>query len=218
MLRFGLLAGGGLFCTKLYWMGGVNHQTQDLTGKVVLVTGGNSGIGKEAARKFYDLNANVIITGRDSKKAQKFLKELGKPSATQSKMDFIQVDFSDLNQVKKLAEDLKTKHQKLDLLVNNAGCSVMDYKLSEGGVEKTMKVNHLAPTYLTSQLLPLLEKADEARIVNVASVVHKGPALGLVGDPMEPNFENYWDQTVPKFDPFFSYSQSKLANVFLLLD
>ena len=214
MLRYGLLAGGGLFCTKLYFMGGVNHHTQDLTGKVVLVTGGNSGIGREAARKFYDLNANVIITGRDSKKAKKFLKELDKPSATQSKMDFIQVDFSDLGQVKKLAEDLKAKHQKLDLLVNNAGCNFKDYHLPEDGVETTMKVNHLAPTYLTFQLLPLLENAEKARIVNVASIVHKGTSMGYAGPPMEPNFDNYWDQTVPKFDPLYTYSQSKLANVF----
>ena len=85
--------GGGLLCTKLYFMGGVNHHKPDLTGKTVLVTGGNSGIRKEAARKFYELNADVIITGRSSKKGKKFLKELDKPSTNQKEMKFIKVDF-----------------------------------------------------------------------------------------------------------------------------
>ena len=88
-----------------------------------------------------------------------------------------------------------------------------DYKADQG-VERTMKINHLAPAYLTSQLLPLLKNADEGRIVNLASFVHKGPDLGNIWEPMEPNFDHYWDQTVPKYDPVFSYSQSKLANVF----
>ena len=153
---------------------GRNKHFPDMRKKVVLVTGGNAGIGKETARLLYQLNATVIITGRDKEKAQAFLEQLPMHTPQRPKMKFYQVDFSDLNQVKQFAEEIKTKYNKIDILVNNAAMANLEHRLSKQGIELTMAVNHLAPVYLTSLLMDLLVDAEgrQARIINVSSKAH----------------------------------------------
>ena len=159
-----------------YLKQGKNKYFPDMQKKVVLVTGGNAGIGKETARLLYQLNATVIITGRSKAKAQEFLEELPMHTPKRPKMKFYQVDFSDLENVKKFADEIKAKYKKIDILVNNAGMFSYKHELSKQGIEMTMAVNHLAPVYLTSLLMDLLvdqgEGRRQTRVVNVASCVH----------------------------------------------
>lgn len=213
LLGSGLLAGG--YFTKQYFKGGVNKNEPDMTGKIVIVTGGNSGIGLEAARKFYELNAKVIITGRDAKKAEKFMNSLEKDS-NKPEMKFIKVDFSDLNQVKSLSENLKDEVGKVDLLVNNAGAVFTKYLQTQQGIEMTMGVNHLAHFYLTSLIWPLLENSEESRIINVSSIAHE-----KLVKKNRPNFEDYWFNKKDKVEydesltgMFNIYGESKLSNIF----
>ena len=150
---------------------GKNTYNPDLNGKIILVTGGNSGIGKETARKFFELGAKVIITGRSEKKCREFLKELQMRPGF-SNPAFYQVDFSDLNRVKEFADKIKNDFERLDILVNNAGCFMGTYNTSRQGVELTMAVNHLSPVYLTWLLTPLLNNSPEPRVINVSSTAH----------------------------------------------
>ena len=209
------LLGGGALGAKLYFQGGVNHHAPDMSNKTVLITGGNSGIGRETARELYRLKANVIITGRDEAKAAKLIKQLDKPSANQQPLKFYQVDFEDLSQIKEFTEKIKKDHGRIDILVNNAGHNGR-YRLTKDGVESTMAVNHLAPVYLTSELVPLLKESSEARVVTVSSLAHRGQGLNISAG-LEPDFDNYWTQTLnkkhQKYNWTQTYPQSKLANV-----
>ena len=150
---------------------GKNTYNPDLKGKTVLVTGGNSGIGKATAKKFFELGAKVIITGRSKKRGQEFLKEL-EMAPGRFKPALHLVDFSDLKSVKQFADKIKSEFDSLDILVNNAGCFMKDYNTSSQGVELTMAVNHLSPVYLTWLLTPLLNKSPEPRVINVSSTGH----------------------------------------------
>ena len=101
------IAATGLFAARLHFKGGVNHHAPDMTGKNVIVTGGNSGIGLETARELYKLNANVIITGRDEKKAKKFMESLLQPSKGREELKFYKTDFSDLRNVEEFRQLLR---------------------------------------------------------------------------------------------------------------
>ena len=150
---------------------GVNKHFPDLEGKIIIVTGGNSGLGKETARLFHKLKAQVIITGRSQAKADRFMATLPTGEGLKE-MQFYQVDLSDLNQVARFADIIKAKYQKVDILVNNAGGGFGNYQLSKQGLEANMACNHLAHVYLTSLLLPLLKNAGKSRVINVSSIGH----------------------------------------------
>ena len=162
-----------LLGAKKYFAGGINRHTPDLSGKIVIVTGGTDGIGLEAAREFARLGAKVYITGRCEKKAQVFLKSLPETSNVIFKI----CDFADLNNVKNFALEILEQEQKVDILVNNAGLNSPDFKKSAQDLEFTIAVNHFAPVYLTSILLPHLNRADQARVINVASTAHRRATL-----------------------------------------
>ena len=197
---------------------GKNKYFPDMQNKVVLVTGGNAGIGKETARLLYQLNATVIITGRDKAKAQAFLEELPMHTPKRPKMKFYPVDFSDLESVKQFADIIKSKYKKIDILVNNAGCVSYTHRLSKQGIEFTMAVNHVAPVYLTSLLINLLADAKrEARVVNVSSIgqVH----MKKLYKPLLES-KNIWNTKInknaesgQKYSMMGMYGLSKLANV-----
>ena len=201
--------------TKRLFKGGLNQHKPDLSNTTVLVTGGTAGIGRETAKYLYNLNADVIITGRDSQKADSLINELREPSSSQKALKFVQVDFADLSQVKALSTTIKEDHTSLDILVNNAGENVLEYTLSKDRVEKTMAVNHLAPAYLTSLLTPLLQASNQARVVNVSSHGHRGPSMRRDAN-FTPDFENYWElqagKTEADYNSLVTYCQSKLAN------
>ena len=212
------LAVASVLGIKNFTRGGMNKYRTSLDGKVIILTGGTSGIGKEAAKYFYKVGADVVITGRNAAAAEKIIDSLPAPKAgKQAKMRFERVDFADVNNVKAFADKMLKDYEKLDVLVNNAGLFLTSYNTTKQGLEMTMGVNHIAPVYLTSLLFPLLNKGHEARIINVSSRAHKRLKRNNArGKPFEEDFWQNLDDvkyTPENFGHFNTYCWSKLANL-----
>ncbi len=171
-----------------------------LDGKTVLITGATSGIGLEAAVALAKMGARVGITGRDRARTEAAAADIRGRSGSQ-KIDLFLAEFASQSEVRRLADEVRGRYDRLDVLVNNAGGVYADRTLSPDGIESTFAVNHLAPFLLTNLLLDLLERS-RARIVNVASVAQKRGKL-------------HWDDLELSKGYFVmkAYGQSKLANV-----
>ena len=202
------------YLIRKYASGGVNKYFPNLKGKVVILTGGTSGIGRHAAKVLHSLNAEVIITGRSEAKAKTLIKSLNQTTnENQTELQFYRVDFADLDQFKKFAEAIPAKYKRLDILINNAGTAMIEYALKKQGVETTMGCNHLAPAYLTSLLMPLLKQTPRSRVVNLSSGAHE-----IKGIEKFVNKENFWFNNPKRdnkgeYDWMKVYGVSKLANV-----
>ncbi|GAB4130125.1 MAG: SDR family oxidoreductase [Ignavibacteriales bacterium] len=169
--------------------------------KIILITGSTDGIGKQTACELAKNEDLIIIHGRDKKKCQSTVKWI-KGKVDKPKLDFVTADLSSLNEVRKMAAEVISKYDKLDVLINNAGVYKHQKELSQDGNEMTFAINHLAHFLLTNLLLPLLKKSESARIINVSSIAHTRAAM----DFSNLNSENY-------FDGYYTYSLSKLANI-----
>jgi retinol dehydrogenase 14 len=175
--------------------------TWDIRGKRVLVTGATSGIGFTAARSLVEQGARVVIVGRDAAKTIRCLEEI-RSRAPGADVSSLLCDFSRQSEVRRLADEVLHRYDRLDVLVNNAGGVFKDRTLTEGGIEATFAVNHLGYFLLTQLLLHRIVESAPARIVNVASIGHRRGTM---------DFD----------DPFFArgyslmkaYARSKLANV-----
>src|SRR3990167_2302979 len=210
--RFFVLSGIGLglLGLKQYTKGGQNTYTPKVHGKIYIVTGGSSGIGKETVRELMRLDGTVIVTGRDLEKAANMINEsLAEHKAKNRaipQFHFEQVDFADLEDVRKFSRKFALTYNRLDGLVNNAGQFNSKVRYSKQGVEMTMAVNHLAPAFLTHLLLPMLEKTDESRVINVSSIAHSYSP---------PDMADFFLKRyhAEKYEGFACYAQSKLANI-----
>jgi NAD(P)-dependent dehydrogenase (short-subunit alcohol dehydrogenase family) len=143
-----------------------------MTGKVCLVTGATSGIGKATATALATLGAKVVIAGRNRQKAEETTLWIQSDTANET-VSFLVADFSDLQQVRDLANTFQDRYARLDVLVNNAGAFFNTRRETPYGVEMTFLVNHLAPFLLTNMLLETLSSSTSARIVNVSSDGHR---------------------------------------------
>lgn len=173
----------------------------DMRGKRVLVTGATAGIGKETARALAKQGAHVVIVGRSEEKTRAVVDEL-RASAPNAPLDFLLADLSSMAAVRKLAEDFLAKWDTLHVLVNNAGAVNMSREVTVDGYERTFATNHLSYFLLTNLLLPALEKAAPARVVNVASEGHRGQSVP-------------WDDlhAEKSYVQFIVYGRSKLMNI-----
>lgn len=135
-----------------------------------LLTGATDGIGKQTALELTNKGFDLIIHGRNAEKTEKAANEI--KQLTGIKPATVSADFSSLNEVKQMAEDMLMAHDHLDMLINNAGVISKGKTESADGFELTFAVNHLAPFYLTNKLLPLILKSEEAIIINVSSQAH----------------------------------------------
>ena len=167
--------------------------------KLILITGATSGIGQAAAQALAAQGHEILIVGRNPAKTEGVAKQIREQTGNQA-VHFLLADFSDLEQIRHLAEQVKTQFPKLDVLVNNAGAYFNRRQRMSGGVEKTFFVNHLAPFLLTNLLLDHLQ--SPARIINVASDAHQYGQLDL----NDLNFEK-------SYFGFAAYARSKLANI-----
>ena len=174
---------------------------QGLQGKVCLVTGATSGIGKVTATALASQGAEVIIAGRNQQKAEDTLHQI-KSETGNVTLQYLLADFSDLEQVRDLAAAFKERFSRLDILVNNAGAFFNTRRETPYGVEKTFLVNHLAPFLLTTLLLDTLQASAPARIVNVSSDGQKLATMEL--DDLD--FKR-------GFSGMKAYGRSKLANI-----
>lgn len=140
---------------------------------VILVTGSTDGLGKSTARDLAAAGATVLLHGRDPERGDAAVREIREETGTDD-LHYHVADFSSLEEVRRLADEITSDHDRLDVLVNNAGIGAgrrgeTSRDLSRDGYELRFAVNYLAPFLLTRLLLPLLQKSAPSRIVNVAS-------------------------------------------------
>lgn len=174
----------------------------DLTGKVIVITGANSGIGFESARELARKGAEVILASRNQNKAEAALQEIiaENPSA---RLVFIPLDLADLDSVKEFADQFKARYERLDVLINNAGVMMVPYLETAQGFELQLGTNHLGHFALTGLLIDLLLITPGSRVVNISSNAHHAGEI---------DFSNlfYLDGG---YTPSAAYSRSKLANL-----
>ncbi len=176
--------------------------TVDLFEKVVLVTGANAGIGLESARELARMGALVVMSGRNRAALAAAATDI-RTSTGNSRVETIVADLSVMRNVRKLAWDFREKHDRLDVLLNNAGLILGDRRVTADGFETTFAVNHLAPFLLTRELTGELKAGAPSRVVTVASIAHRRvPGL---------DFDDLMSET--KYEAFDAYSKSKLANI-----
>lgn len=178
--------------------------TRDLAGKVILVTGATEGIGKAAALDFAKRGATVAITGRNKEKSERVVRELIEGSGS-SAVELYLGDLSVLSGMRSVVSAFRARHDRLDVLVNNAGGVFSSYELTEDGIEKTFALNHVAYFVVTTGLLDLLEKSPDARVVSTSSAAHQMGKLDATN----------MDAVVKRDGKagFGAYGDSKLANI-----
>jgi len=169
--------------------------------KVCLVTGGNSGIGKSVALGLAKMGATVVVVSRNKEKGETAVTDTVEKSGNKN-VELIQADMSSQNSIHQLVNEFRARHEKLHLLINNAGVYLTKRSETEDGLESTFAVNHLGPFLLTSLLVDILKASAPSRIVNVTSDAHKGARV---------NFDDL--QGERKFSGWQAYGQSKLAMI-----
>src|SRR3989454_10795544 len=173
----------------------------DMTGKTCVITGGNSGIGKATALGLAGMGANVVVVSRNREKGDAALTESIAKSGNRN-VELMLADMSSQDSIRRFAGDFKAGHEKLHLLVNNAGVYLTRRTTTVDGLESTFATNHLGSFLLTNLLLDLLKASAPSRIVNVTSNAHNGAKV---------KFEDL--QGEKKFSGWQAYGQSKLAMI-----
>lgn len=174
---------------------------QRLDGKTVLITGANTGIGKETAIDLAKRGARVIMACRDMERGQAALKEVIENSENDN-VTCMKLDLSDSKSIREFADNINKGEEKLNILLNNAGVMVCPYGKTADGFEMQIGVNHMGHFLLTHLLLDLIKRSAPARIINVSSVAHKFGSINLEDINSEKAYDKNW-----------AYAQSKLANV-----
>lgn len=177
-----------------------NHNA-NMNGKVCLVTGANSGIGKETALALAKMQARVVMVCRDRARGEAALQEVKQQSGNDA-LELRLCDLSSQKSTRQFADEFTATHDRLDVLVNNAGVYLRKRTLTTDGIEATFAINHLAYFLLTNVLLDLLKRSAPSRILNVASDAH---AYGQI------DFENL--QGEKKYGGARAYANSKLENI-----
>lgn len=175
----------------------------NLNGKVMIVTGANIGLGFETAKVFARNAATVILACRNIDKGHAARQEMLR-EAPSADVEVMQLDLSSLHSVHKFAEAFKSKYAHLDVLVNNAGISLVPYGITENGFERHFAVNHLGHFALTGLLLDTLLATSNSRVVSVSSIGHR---MGTM------NFDNLMYEDGKDYSPLGAYNRSKLANL-----
>lgn len=166
-------------------------------GKSILVTGSTDGIGKLAATKLAKAGHKLLVHGRNSDKLSKVLEEIKSTTGNQSITGYT-ADFSKLEDVKLMAAKINEEQKSIDVLINNAGIFKTAHTISENGMDVRMVVNYLAPVVLTNVLLPILQKGDNPRLINLSSAAQ----ASVPASSFDTNIRLLDDQ---------AYAQSKLA-------
>jgi len=176
----------------------------DLRGHIAVVTGGNSGIGKETAAALAGMGAHVVIAARNPAKASAAVQELRR-RAPEATVEHLPLDLASFASVRAFGDVFNARFDRLDVLVNNAGASLRKRTVTEDGHETQFQVNHLGHFLLTALLQERLEAAPAARVINVSSIGHTVPRHGLDFDDLD------WERR--KYRGFIVYGHTKLANV-----
>src|SRR5947209_8355281 len=170
-----------------------------MQGKICLVTGANSGIGKETALKLAQMGATVIMVCRDRARGEAAQNEIKAQSGNDA-VDLLLTDLSSQRSIRQLAQDFKQRYSQLHVLINNAGVFNLTRHETVDSLEMTFAVNQLAPFLLISLLLDVLKASAPARIINVCSAAHEIGYIKLADL-----------QSKQHYRPMRAYGQSKLA-------
>lgn len=173
----------------------------DMTGRVCLITGANSGIGKETALALAKMDATLILVCRDAVKGKAVIQEIEATSGNK-KSALMLADMSSVQSIRALAKQILEKYPKVHVLVNNAGSVFSERLTSKDGFEMTFALNHLGYFLLTQLLLDRIKESAPSRIVSVASEAQQAGRI---------NFEDL--QSEKSFSGFTAYGTSKLMNV-----
>ena len=193
--------GAIMLLTRRYFNGEVCYSKELLDGKTVIITGANTGLGKETAIDLAKRNAKVIIACRNvdrGKKAERDIRCLSKNKNVHFKF----LDLASFASIRKFCSEVLAEEPRLDILVNNAGIMGCPYWKTEDGFEMQFGVNHLGHFLLTNLLLDRIKKAPAGRIVVVSSFGHRRVK--------EINFDDI--NSTQSYEPLHAYGQSKLAN------
>jgi retinol dehydrogenase 12 len=171
----------------------------DLSGKTCVITGANSGIGKEATLGLARMGARVVMVCRNGPRGEVAADEIRR-AANSAQVDLLIADMSLQASVRALADQIKQRYPQVDVLINNAGGAVVHRKLSAEGIEMTIAQNHLGAALLTLELLDALKASAPSRIINVSSQAHQTRNVDL----NDLQFERR------KYASLSAYGQSKL--------
>ncbi len=174
---------------------------RQVEGSVMLVTGSTDGIGKETARRLAEMGAAVLVHGRSHERGEEALEEI-RAGTGNERLRLVVGDLSSMAQVRGIVEQVRSEHDRLDVLINNAGVVAEERTETEDGYELTFAVNHLAPFLLTNLLLDELRRAAPSRIITVSSIAHGGTRI----DFDDPNLRDGYSMNR-------AYARSKLANL-----
>lgn len=172
-----------------------------MQGKIALVTGATSGIGRVTALALAQKGAHVVITTRDAGRGRATVEQLQR-AVPQARVDFIRTDLSEMREVVAAAAEFKRRFSRLDVLVNNAGAVYTRRETTSEGLERTFATNHLAYFLLTQELLDVLGAGAPSRVVNVASDAHRRGRMRFDDLLLERRYFHW-----------AAYCQSKLANI-----
>ncbi len=174
----------------------------DVTGKVVVVTGANSGLGLETTRVLAAHGARVLMACRNAEKAERAADEI-RAAAPKGSVEVRSLDLASLESVRAFAAGVRATEARLDLLVDNAGLMATDEACTADGFEMQLGVNHLGHFVLAAELMPLLRAAPASRVVTVSSMGHR---MGRM------HFDDLmWEHH--RYHRWPAYFQSKLANL-----
>ncbi|MDO7609858.1 MAG: SDR family NAD(P)-dependent oxidoreductase, partial [Crocinitomicaceae bacterium] len=175
----------------------------DQKGKIIIVTGATSGLGKQASKILSGKNATVVMGVRNLEKAEAVKKEFISSNPTVL-IDILKLDLGNLASIKEFAKTFLSKYERLDVLINNAGIMMCPYSKTSDGFEIQMGTNHFGPFALTGLLMPILRETEGARIVSTSSLAHLGGNI---------NFNDiHWEAR--KYKTNKAYSDSKIANLY----
>jgi len=174
-----------------------------MDGRVVLITGGNAGIGKETAVALASMGARVVFTARDEARGSDARTEIRTRSGS-DEVEVMPLELARFASVRDFAKRWGDEHDQLDVRVNNAGLILNSRRQTDDGYEMTFQVNHLGPFLLTQLLRDQLVAGDDTRVVNVASDAHSSARRGLDFDDL---------QSTRHYRGFRVYGKTKLANI-----
>ena len=181
-------------------------QISSQEGKVIIVTGGGSGIGLEAAKVLASKGAEVILAVRNVEKGERAAASI-REFSSDANVSVMHLDLGDLSLVRQFADQFKSRYNRLAILINNAGVMVPPYKKTKDGFELQFGTNHLGHFTLTGLLIPLLLETPDSRIVTVSSIAARGGRI---------NFENL--DGSKRYNPMTFYRQSKFANLLFAVE
>ncbi len=175
----------------------------DQSGKVMVVTGANSGLGYESVKAFSMKGAEVVLASRSTEKGEKAREEILR-SVPEGRIRVMQLDLGDLASIRSFVDEFNKDFKKLDVLLNNAGIMMSPYARTKDGFESQLGINHLGHFALTGLLMDLLLQTPGSRIVNVSSGAHKRGEM---------DFSNLRFENGKGYSPIKAYGRSKLANL-----